>query len=62
VPLSSESEGSLEQDYSLIRYSKENSSFEIVEKIMRTAFSLRVDESRMLNDSLDADYFETVQK
>ena len=29
---------------------------------MRTAFSLRVDKERMLNDSLDVDYFETKQK
>jgi hypothetical protein len=56
APLSTQPEGSVEQTYTLLEYQKE---FKVIEEIMKTAFSLRVDKERQVNESMDHDYFGT---
>ena len=59
VPLSEvDSEGnllSLEQDFCLLKYA--NNSFDTVTKIMKTAFSRRIDKEAELNEQIDQDFF-----
>ena len=51
APISKDDNGSLEQTYSLLQYS--NSKFNVLNEIMKTSFSLRVDKKIDLDKSLD---------
>ena len=52
---------SLEQEFCILRYSGVD-QFDSVKKIMKTAFSQRIDKSRLKEESLDADYFNNSQR
>ena len=36
--------------------------FDVVKKIMRTAFAQRIDSDRLIDEQLDADYFNNMQR
>mmetsp|Transcript_1774 Transcript_1774/g.2509 ORF Transcript_1774/g.2509 Transcript_1774/m.2509 type:complete len:125 (+) Transcript_1774:573-947(+) len=50
-----------EQDFKVLRY-RGNDEFDVLEDIMRTSFAMRIDKKLIEDASLDADYFNNMQR
>ena len=50
-----------EQDFKVLKYSGKD-AFDEVENVMRTSFALRIDKQFIEDASLDADYFNNMQR
>lgn len=52
---------SLEQNYCMLKYTGRD-QFDVVKNIMRTAFAMRIDTDKIMNEQLDEDYFNNLQR